>query len=180
MAITDAPDGTLWVQNVNVDVDVPEPITPPTYDILEEIKDDIEAMAIVLAAIEAWEFSTLQGDVASLEEYMVPVTEVAAGNVGRYSGSATTYQTVASWTVTTGKTGVLKEIILLSDDYDHTVFQITVGSITFSTAWTVQGAIPLIFDDLRLAAGSIVKVEAKSDDGTAIVVDAVITAKETT
>lgn len=130
----DAPDGTLWVQHVNVVID--EPVPPE------------------------------------------PANEVAAGKVGRYSGSDTDYQTVASWTVATGKVGELKEITVLSDDYDHTYLQITVGDIVFATDWIAQGTMPLIFEDLKLAAGKIVKVEAKSTDGTAIVVDACITAKE--
>lgn len=180
MPTTDAPDGTLWVQNIDVVVGIPTPVPPPTYDILEDIKDVLDAIGVILAAIEAWGFAALATDVESLEGYIVPSTQVAAGDVGRYSGTDTSYQTVASWTVATGKTGELKEITLLSDDYEHTVFQITVGSVTFATSWTVGGAIPIIFEDLRLAAGSEVKVEAKSTDGTAIVVDSIITAKEIT
>lgn len=130
----DAPDGTLWVQQVNVVIDTP---VPPE-----------------------------------------PANEVAAGDVGRYSGADTDYQTVASWTVAAGKVGELKEITVLSDDYDHTYLQITVGGVVFATDWIAQGTMPLIFEDLKLAAAAVVTVEAKSTDGTAIVVDAVITAKE--
>lgn len=180
MAITDAPDGTLWVQQVSVTVDVPVPSTPPTLDVLEDIKDVLDVIQAAIAVIEAWAFDTLQTDVASMEDYLVPATQEAAGAVGRYSGTATTYQTVASWTVETGKVGELKEITLLSDDYDHTHFKVTVGSIVFANNWLVQAAMPLIFEDLRLAAGSVVKVETKSTDGTAIVVDTVIVGKEIT
>jgi hypothetical protein len=132
--VKDAPDGSVWVQNVDVVVNVPTPSGP--------------------------------------------ATEVAAGGVGRYSGTATTYQTVVSWTVAAGKLGELKEITILSSSYSKTVLQVTVGSVVFATNWTVQAAMPLIFEDLKLAAGEIVKVEAKSSDGTSITVDAVITAKE--
>lgn len=180
MAITDAPDGTLWVQQVSVSVDVPEPSTPPTYDEIEDILTAVEAMQTLLTSIAAWSFDALQTDVASIEDYLVPATQEAAGATGRYSGSDTTYQTVASWTVETGKIGELKEITLLSDEYDYTQFKVTVGSIVFANNWQVQAAMPLIFEDLRLPAGSVVKVEAKSTDGTAIVVDAIIVGKEIT
>jgi hypothetical protein len=132
--VKDAPDGSVWVQNVDVVVNVPTPSGP--------------------------------------------ATEVAAGGVGRYSGTATTYQTVVSWTVAAAKLGELKEITILSSSYSKTVLQVTVGSVVFATNWTVQAAMPLIFEDLKLAAGQIVKVEVKSSDGTSIIVDAVITAKE--
>jgi hypothetical protein len=107
-----------------------------------------------------------------------PATERAAGDTGKYSGSATTYQEVASWTIATAKVGELKEILILSDDYDHTEIKITVGAVTWCTDWAPQGAMPIIFEDLKLAAASVVKVETKSDDGTAIEVDAIIVAKE--
>lgn len=130
----DAPDGTLWVQNVTVVVEAPTPSEP--------------------------------------------AKENAAGGVGRYTGTDTDYQEVAAWTVAAGKVGELKEITVLTSDYDKTALQITVGDITFATDWIAQGAMPLIFEDLKLAAGKVVKVEAKSTDGTSITVDAVITAKE--
>jgi hypothetical protein len=202
MPISDAPDGTLWVQQVTVDVDVPAPPTVENDEILSSIDTRIAALVTLLtfvagwdfdtlqtdvaavkpdiATIAAWAFDTLQSDIASLKDYIVPATQEAAGATGRYSGSDTTYQTVASWTVESGKTGELKEITLLSDDYDHTEFKVTVGSITFANNWQVQAAMPLIFEDLRLAAGTEVKVEAQSTDGTSIVVDAVIVGKETT
>jgi hypothetical protein len=80
--------------------------------------------------------------------------------------------------VAAAKLGELKEITILSSSYSKTVLQVTVGSVVFATNWTVQAAMPLIFEDLKLAAGQIVKVEVKSSDGTSIIVDAVITAKE--
>ena len=104
--------------------------------------------------------------------------EYAAGKVGRYSGTATTYQEVAKWTVTTARTGELKEITVRSDNYAKTNLQITVGAVVFATEWLTQDVMPLVWGDLRLAAGAVVKVEAKSTDGTSIIVDAVITGKE--
>ena len=134
MAIQDAPDGTLWVEQISVVLEVP---TPPE-----------------------------------------PAHESDAGGVGNYSGVLQTYQEVVSWTVATGKIGELKEILIISDDYDHTVIQVTVGTSTWATSWSPTSSMPIIFEDLRLAAGTEVKVEAKSSDGTAIDVDAIIVGKE--
>lgn len=107
-----------------------------------------------------------------------PSVERAAGGAGNYAGSAQTYQSVVTWTVATGYVGELKEILILSDNYAKTKVKITIGVITWCTDWAAQGAMPIIFEDLRLAAASVVKVEAESSDGTAISVDAVITSKE--
>ncbi len=107
-----------------------------------------------------------------------PSNEAAAGDTGTYTGTSTSYQTVASWTVATGKGGVLVEILVLSNTYAKTRMQITIGDVVYCTDFTPQGAMPIIFETLKLAAGKIVKVEAKSSDGTSITVDAVIAGRE--
>ena len=107
-----------------------------------------------------------------------PATEVAAGGEGNYSGTDTTYQEVVSWTVSSGKVGELKEILIVTDDYVHTVIKVTVGTVTWAEDWSPTSAMPIIFEDLKLAEATEVKIEAKSSDGTAIDVDAIITGKE--
>ncbi len=107
-----------------------------------------------------------------------PTVEAATGDTGTYTGVAQTYQTVASWTVATGKQGILVEILVLSNNYAKTLMQITIGDVVYCTDFTPQGAMPIIFETLKLAAAKIVKVEAKSSDGTSITVDAVITGRE--
>jgi hypothetical protein len=104
--------------------------------------------------------------------------ERAAGGVGRYSGTDTEYQDVVSWIVATGKTGELKEILILSNSYALTLIQIIIGTVTWCTDWVMLSAMPIIFEDLRLAAGIEVLVQAKSSDGSSITVDAIITGKE--
>lgn len=107
-----------------------------------------------------------------------PAEEAAAGDIGNYAGGDQTYQTVASWTVTTAKIGELKEILMISNDYDHTEIRITINGTVFETDWSPTSSMPIIFEDLRLAAGAIVLVEAQSTDGTSIDVDVVIIGKE--
>lgn len=105
-------------------------------------------------------------------------TEWAAGGARKLSPLTGTYQVVKSWTVTPGKVGELKEILILSDDYAHTEVKITVGAVTWCGEWTPTASMPVIFEDLKLAGGTVVKVEARSTDGTAIEVDAIIVGKE--
>jgi len=105
-------------------------------------------------------------------------TEVAAGAIGRYSGTDVVYQTLASWTVAAGKTGELKEILILSDTYAITEIQITIDGTVYKTAWIMLAAMPLIFEDLKLDSGAVVLVEVLSTTGAAIVVDCAITGKE--
>lgn len=107
-----------------------------------------------------------------------PADEAAAGDTGRYSGVDQTYQEVAKWTIATDKVGELKHITLLSDAYTKTHFKITVGAVTYAEDWIILSSIPLVFEDLRLAAGAEVLVEVKSTDGTSIIVDASIVGKE--
>ena len=116
--------------------------------------------------------------VVSTPTISLPTTEAAAGNIDRYVGTDTTYQTLASWTVAALKTGELKEILILSDNYAKTILQITIAGTVFKADWTKQNAMPLIFEDLKLAAAAVVLVEVKSSDGTSITVDCAIVGKE--
>ncbi len=104
--------------------------------------------------------------------------QLAAGAVGRKTTTSTSYQTVATWTVAAAKVGELKEILIISDLYANTLLQITVGAVVWATDWVIQSSMPIIFEDLKLVAGAVVKVECKSSDGTSITVDAIIVAKE--
>jgi hypothetical protein len=116
--------------------------------------------------------------VANVPVVPTPTTEVAAGAIGRYSGIDMVYQTLASWTVAAGKTGELKEILILSNIYTLTSIQITIAGVVYKTAWIMLSAMPLIFEDLKLAAGAVVLVEVLSTTGAAIVVDCTIVGKE--
>jgi len=105
--------------------------------------------------------------------------ETAWGEIGHYSGAAGAYVEVASVTVTAGLVGELKEILIISDDYAHTLIQITIDGTVWCTDWSPSSSMPIIFEDLRLAALAVVKVEAKSSDVlVTITVDAVIVGKQ--
>lgn len=105
-------------------------------------------------------------------------TEKAIASFGTYSGAATTYQTVASWTVAASKAGVLASVELETDNYAKTLWQLTVAGEVKFTGAAPQGPLDLTFPNVNLAPGDVVLLEAKSSDGTAIVADGVITGKE--
>jgi len=102
----------------------------------------------------------------------------AAGAVGRKANATTGYLTVASWEVAADMVGELKEILILSDDYVNSVFQVTVGDVVWATNWQMKSSMPIIFEDLKLAAGKIVLVEVKSNGTDTVTVDAIIVGKE--
>lgn len=111
----------------------------------------------------------------------VPVaqtTETPVISLGRYSGAAVVYQSVASWTVSASKGGVLKEISMESSLYTKTLFKVTIGGVTQFTDKAILAPLSIPFADLSLAAGSVVQILAESSDGTAIVVDGLISGKE--
>ena len=107
-----------------------------------------------------------------------PQVEAAAGAAAALTTVSTSYQDVASWTVAAGKVGELKEILVLSSNYAKTLCKVVIGAVTYVTDWAPQSALPLIFEDLRLAAATVVTVSGKSSDGTSVVIDAAIVGKE--
>lgn len=107
-----------------------------------------------------------------------PTDERAAGGIGRYSGTDQTYQTMEEWTVATGYRGELKEILPLSSDYTKTEWKVVIDAVTYCEDTIMLSSMPLIFEDLRLAAAAVVTVSARSTDGTSITCDAAIVAKE--
>lgn len=109
-----------------------------------------------------------------------PVTlpEAAVGVADRYAGDDEEPQEVVSWTVDEDKVGILKEISMVADEVDHAEWTVTIAGEALFTDQKFQVPLTLVFPDLALAAGVEVKVEVKSDDGTAIVADAEISGKE--
>jgi len=107
-----------------------------------------------------------------------PATEVAAGGIGHYAGSDTTYQTVKSWTVTALKTGELKEISFTGTVLAKTYWKVVVGTLTFVTDLLIGAPLTIPFFDLKLAPATVVTVSCKSTDGSSINADASIVAKE--
>lgn len=107
-----------------------------------------------------------------------PQDEAAVTRLDRLNTTSTSYGTVVSWTVSSGKVGVLRHVEMESDNYSKTRFQLTIAGVVQFTDAQVEDSLSLEWPDPRLAAGDEVLLEAKSSDGTEINVDGDITGKE--
>jgi hypothetical protein len=103
---------------------------------------------------------------------------VPIAKVDRYSGSDTTYQTVVSWTVSLGKKGWLQEVSMITDNFEKTQFRLKIADEMLFEDKQIQSSLTLPFPWNELEEGSVVLLECKSTDGTAIVVDGSITGRE--
>jgi hypothetical protein len=108
-----------------------------------------------------------------------PATEtIILETEGKVTTTSTTYQTIASWTVTATKSGILRCLELAASDYDHALFQITINSVVLVTDWALPSAWNGYFADCRLEAEVVVLLEGKSDDGTSVDLWGAIEGKE--
>ncbi len=112
-----------------------------------------------------------------------PVTITPRGDpislLDRYSGTDTTYKTVVSWTVEAGKTGELKEVSMMSDNYTVTHFKLTIAGEEQFKDKIIGAPLTLPFPENELEAGDIVILEVKRvAAGAAITVDGSITGRE--
>ena len=104
--------------------------------------------------------------------YGIPVVRL-----NRYWGSDKDWVELVRWDIPTGFTGDLHEISLLSDNDSKTRYRIVIGNIDQNLPTDRQTSTPLEMPWRRtvLPGGSSVYVEVVSPDGTAIVVDGMIT-----
>lgn len=99
--------------------------------------------------------------------------------LARLSTSSTSYGTVVSKTITAGKLGILKLVTMYTDTPGKTQFQLTIGGVQQFTNQAIQTSLAIPFpDDSRVEAAAVILLEAKSTDGTAIVVDGAISGSE--
>ena len=106
------------------------------------------------------------------------VTETAVIVVDRLSTTSTSYQDVVSWTVSTDKVGILHRLEMECDNYAKTRFRVAIAGAEKFTDQEFEGPYNMEFPDVKLAAGTVVLLQAKSTDGTEINVDGDIIGKE--
>jgi len=97
---------------------------------------------------------------------------------GSKSTSSSSYQTVSSWTVSTGKIGKLYKIELACDDYDTALWRVTVAGTKVLDGDSIPSELSKDFGELTLDAGDQVLIEVKSDGSTTIEAYADIDGKE--
>jgi len=104
--------------------------------------------------------------------YGIPVVKI-----NRYSGTDQDWVELVRWDIPVGYTGDLHEISLLSNNDSKTRYRVVIGNIDQNIPTDRQTTTPLEMTWRRtvLPGGSSVYVEVVSPDGTAIVVDGMIT-----
>lgn len=97
--------------------------------------------------------------------------------INRYSGNDQDWVELVRWDIPVGYTGDLHEISLLSDNDSKTRYRVVIGNIDQGIPTDRQTSTPLEMPWRRtvLPGGTSVYVEVVSPDGTAIVVDGMIT-----
>jgi len=108
----------------------------------------------------------------------VPGAPIPVAKVDRYTGTDQTYKEIVKWRVQERTEGELKEVSIVSNNYDKTYFKLIIGGITFFTDKKIQAPLTLPFPETKLRPAQEVILQCKSVDGTSIVVDASITARE--
>ena len=107
-----------------------------------------------------------------------PAHEEAITRLARASPDSKTYVTVVSWTVAAEMIGILRFVEMESDNYEKTMFQLTIAGEEQFTDVQIEESLALEWPDVRLAAGDVVLLEARSTDTTEVNVDGDILGKE--
>lgn len=87
---------------------------------------------------------------------------------GKVNNSDQSYQTLATWTVTSTKSGVLYGVELDSDNFPKTHFKLTIGGVQKWTNVEFQRPLNMHFAEARLPASTVVLLQGKSNDGTSV------------
>ena len=107
-----------------------------------------------------------------------PAHETAITRLARASPATTTYVTVVSWTVTAARIGMLRFVEFESDNYAKTRFRLTIAGKEQFADKQIEASLTLEWPDVKLAAGAVVLLEARSTDTTTVNVDGDILGKE--
>lgn len=100
-------------------------------------------------------------------------------NLNRYSGNDTDWQTLVTWTVSSGKVGDLHEISVTSDNDAKTRFKLTIAGTDMAIPdEEISTPFTLTWRRNEIAAAAVVIMQVKSSDGTTIAVDGILTGTE--
>ena len=99
--------------------------------------------------------------------------------LGSLTTTATTYSTVATWTVASGRNGALFEVALDTNNFALTNWQLTIAGVQQWTAQTIRSTLAIPYSAKnQLAQGAVVTLAAASTDGTSITAYGHISGKE--
>ena len=105
-----------------------------------------------------------------LPDFIIPSpgTEYPVATYGVVSTSSSSYQTLKSITVTTGRMGVLGAIEISCDNYAVAQFKLVVADVTIFEDKKLPESFTKEFPELHLLAGKIITLSVKSDGTTTI------------
>ena len=87
---------------------------------------------------------------------------------GKVTNTDQTYQTLATWTVTTAKMGILYGVEMGASDFTKARFRLTIGGVVKWEGVEWPTYVNSHYSEARLAAGAVVLLEGKSSDGTSV------------
>ena len=102
----------------------------------------------------------------------LPVPRMAGQGIARtgsLTATATTYATVATWTVAAARSGNLREVSLDTDNFAKTNWRLTVGGTQQFTDQVFRNPLTLPFPENLLPAAAVVTLAAASTDGTSVI-----------
>mgnify|MGYP001583016275 CR=1 FL=1 len=106
--------------------------------------------------------------IANLAVPVLATTEIPISRLGKATDSAQAYQTVLSYTVPAATIAILYGVELYSDLFAKTLWRLTIGGVVQWQDKDVPTALNTFFAEARLAAGTVILLEGKSSDGTAV------------
>ena len=97
--------------------------------------------------------------------------------MNRYSGTDTSWQVLVEWAIPQGLTGNLREIILQSDNDAKARYRVFIGDDDQQIPTDRQTKTPQtwLFPENEVPAGTSVRIDVLSVDGSSIIVDATLT-----
>ena len=116
--------------------------------------------------------------VATLPTPPSPALETPFVQLARYEGASTDFQSIIIYQVGTGKQAILEEISMISDNFDKTLWALSIKGVTQFSNKLLQSSLTIVFPSVRMTAGDYLYLDARSSDGTTIKADAMLSGKE--
>ena len=92
--------------------------------------------------------------------------------------SSGSYQDLASWTITKGKTGILSKVEMACEAYSQGRFRLVISDKEMWADKELPDSLTLSFPDITIRGGTTVKIQGKSADASAFKMWGDITGKE--
>lgn len=143
-----------------------------------DVKVTLDSEEIVISSSALPTGAASETTVASIEAFF---TGSAVATMGYYSGTASTYQTLVTWTVGAGKTGYIHDISFAcrGDDVSYAQFELMISGATMFTNVYAVGGISFPLNGLAtIAAGESIIIKGKSDGSHTSILNGSIAGRE--